>query len=168
VQARGGIDVTGEVEGFASLPAYHIADILPASGSTSPTMPQARPSSAPCARTPATPASKLRAPSGRDLIQQGEYLGVKPVDRSGYAGFGTEAVKLFLEWTRQLAGSGFLDVLSIGTSAASASSSGRAPLAVAWGPGQAGRPACRPQHPVQWPEGDGVLLEGGLGPPSLV
>jgi len=86
---------------------------------------------------------------GKDLIQKGEYLATKPVDRSGYDGLGTEkdtlvarlrhgierglpplvrahvgpylpdrlaAVKLFLDWTRQLAASGFLDVLSIGTS----------------------------------------------------
>ncbi len=86
---------------------------------------------------------------GRDLIRAGTYLSVKPVDRSGYAAFGTqkdtlvarlqysasrrlpplvrahvgpflpdrsEAVRLFLQWTRQLAASGHLDVLSIGTS----------------------------------------------------
>ena len=86
---------------------------------------------------------------GRELIRKGDYLGVKPVDRSAYEGFGTrrdtlvarvahsqrgrlpplmrahvgpylpdraEAVRLFLAWTGQLARSGFLDVLSIGTS----------------------------------------------------
>lgn len=86
---------------------------------------------------------------GRDLIGRGDYLDLKPIDRSGYAGFGTrtdtlvarlrhsaekrlgplmrahvgpflpnrtEAVELFLRWTRRLAKSGFLDVLSIGTS----------------------------------------------------
>lgn len=86
---------------------------------------------------------------GRNLIQRGDYLGIKPVDRTGYQGFGTDqdtlvsriqnsvqsglpplmrahvgpyqpnrdsAVKLFLEWTRQLAEASLLDVLSIGTS----------------------------------------------------
>jgi len=86
---------------------------------------------------------------GRDLVARGSYLGIKPVDRSGYSEFGTrrdgvvarlrhgleyglpplmrahvgpylpdrqEAVRLFLQWTRQLAASGLLDVLSIGTS----------------------------------------------------
>jgi len=86
---------------------------------------------------------------GRDLVRRGDYLGVKPVDRSGYDGFGTradtllarlrhgrdnrlppimrahvgpylpdreEAVRRFLDWTRQLAAAGLLDVLSIGTS----------------------------------------------------
>jgi hypothetical protein len=92
---------------------------------------------------------EARLAFGRDLIQKGEYLGLKPVDRGGYESFGTrsdtlaarvqharqqqlgplmrahvgpylpdrqEAVGLFLQWVRQLAGSGFLDVLSIGTS----------------------------------------------------
>lgn len=86
---------------------------------------------------------------GRDLIAKGDYLSVRPVDRSGCQGFGTrrdtletrlshsvqnglpplirahsgpflqnraEAVRLFMEWTRQLAAGGFLDILSIGTS----------------------------------------------------
>ena len=85
----------------------------------------------------------------RELIRSEKYLHVKPVDRSGYEGFGTrrdqvmsrlrdgnekslpplmrahvgpflanrsEAVHLFLEWVRQLAHAGLLDVLSIGTS----------------------------------------------------
>lgn len=82
-------------------------------------------------------------------IAKGHYLGEKPVDCSGYEGFGTgqdrltarlqysakrrllpltrahlgpylpnrsEAVRLFLDWCRELAGGGFLDVLSIGPS----------------------------------------------------
>lgn len=86
---------------------------------------------------------------GRDLIRKGTYLGVKPVDRSGYRDFGTrqdtlvarlchgaqhdlpslmrahvgpyladrdEAVGLFLRWCQRLAETGFLDILSIGTS----------------------------------------------------
>ncbi|MCX7044285.1 MAG: cobalamin-binding protein [Candidatus Sumerlaeota bacterium] len=86
---------------------------------------------------------------GKELIRKGDYLGARPVDRSGYNEFGTradtvvarlrhsrqnrlpplmrahvgpyladrsEAVRLFLSWTRQLAAMGFLDVLSIGTS----------------------------------------------------
>ncbi len=86
---------------------------------------------------------------GRDLVLRADYLGVRPVDRSGSNGFGTEADTLvarvnhgrarrlpplvrahvgpylpdraeavcsFLEWTRQLAATGLLDVLSIGTS----------------------------------------------------
>ncbi|MBM4037914.1 MAG: cobalamin-binding protein [Planctomycetes bacterium] len=86
---------------------------------------------------------------GRDLVRRADYLGVKPVDRSGYPGYGTEAdtlaarvnhglanrlpplvrahvgpylpdraeaVRVFLDWTRQLAAVGLLDVLSIGTS----------------------------------------------------
>ena len=92
---------------------------------------------------------EARLAFGRDLIRRGEYLGVKPDDRSAYEGFGTrndtlvarirhgrtqrlgplmrahvgpylpdrqEAVSLFLQWARELAGSGFLDILSIGTS----------------------------------------------------
>jgi len=86
---------------------------------------------------------------GRDLIAKGKHLGVRPVDRSGYDGFGAaedsvvarirssiqrgqpplfrahvgpylpdraEAVQLFEHWARTLAQSGFLDILSIGTS----------------------------------------------------
>ncbi len=86
---------------------------------------------------------------GRELIRKGDYLAVKPVDRSGYREFGTRqdtlvarlkhgvqhefpplmrahvgpylpdrdaAVQLFIKWCRELAGSGFLDILSIGTS----------------------------------------------------
>lgn len=82
---------------------------------------------------------------GRDLIGKGAYLAVKPVNRSTYPEFDTlvarlfhsehhglpplmrahagpflpdraAAVRLFLEWTRQLAASGHLDILSIGTS----------------------------------------------------
>ena len=85
----------------------------------------------------------------RELIRRGDYLGVKPVDRSGYEGYATkkdtltariadgrrrglppvirahvgpfvpkrdEAVRLFIDWTKNLAAAGFLDVLSIGTS----------------------------------------------------
>ena len=92
---------------------------------------------------------EARLAFGRDLVRRADYLGVKPVDRSGYAGFGTEAdtlvarvnhglahrlpsvvrahvgpyapdraeaVRLFLDWTRQLAAAGLLDVLSVGTS----------------------------------------------------
>ncbi len=92
---------------------------------------------------------EARLAFGRDLIRRGDHLAVKPVDRSGYDGFGTkrdslvarlrdsqrrglppimrahvgpflpdreEAVRLFVEWTRRLASSGYLDVLSIGTS----------------------------------------------------
>jgi hypothetical protein len=86
---------------------------------------------------------------GKDLVRRGDYLAVKPVDRTGYGGFGTrrdtlvarlrhgipgglpplmrahvgpyladraEAVRLFMKWARDLAASGHLDVLSIGTS----------------------------------------------------
>lgn len=86
---------------------------------------------------------------GREMIQKGNYLSIKPVDRSGYREFGTrqdtlaarmhhgvlndlpplmrahvgpylpdreEAVRLFLDWCEKLADSGFLDILSIGTS----------------------------------------------------
>jgi hypothetical protein len=86
---------------------------------------------------------------GRDLIRKGEYMALRPIDRSGYPDFGTrqdtlvarlthgrqhglpplmrahvgpfladreEAVRLFLAWTRALAASGHLDVLSIGAS----------------------------------------------------
>ncbi|MFH1731553.1 MAG: cobalamin-binding protein [Planctomycetota bacterium] len=86
---------------------------------------------------------------GKELIGKGDYLSVRPVDRSGSEGFGTErdtlvarichgapkgldpvmrahvgpylpdraeAVRLFMKWTQELAASGFLDVLSIGTS----------------------------------------------------
>ncbi len=85
----------------------------------------------------------------RHLLQSGKHLEIKPVDRSGYPGFGTaadgvvsrlrhsrenrlpplmrahvgpylpdrlQAVHLFLQWTRQLAQAGLLDVLSIGAS----------------------------------------------------
>ncbi len=93
----------------------------------------------------------------RDLLQSEKHLQVKPVDRSGYEGFGTrtdravarvrhgidnglpplmrahvgpylpdrvEAVHRFLEWARQLARDGLLDVLSIGTSQLTQSSFG--------------------------------------------
>ena len=92
---------------------------------------------------------ETRLAFGRDLIQKAKHLAVKPVDRSGYEGFGAktdtliarirdgqerrlpplmrahvgpylpdreEAVRQFSEWTRRLAASGYLDVLSIGTS----------------------------------------------------
>jgi hypothetical protein len=92
---------------------------------------------------------EARLSFGRDLVRKGAYLAVRPVDRSGYEGHGTErdgvvarvrdgmrrglpplvrahvglylvdraeAVRLFLEWTRQLAAGALLDVLSIGTS----------------------------------------------------
>jgi len=85
----------------------------------------------------------------RDLIRKEKHLGIRPVDRSGYQGFGTrgdrvvnrirhgmenglpplmrahvgpyspnrlQAVHTFLEWTRQLADAGLLEILSIGTS----------------------------------------------------
>jgi len=93
----------------------------------------------------------------RELIRSGKHLEVKPVDRSGYEGFGTQAdlvvarlrhsrenglpplmrahvgpylpdriqaVHLFLDWTRQLAEAGLLDILSIGTSQLSQSAFG--------------------------------------------
>lgn len=92
---------------------------------------------------------QARLSFGRNLVQKADYLQVRPVDRSGYDGFGTrqdrlvsrlahgqehrlpplmrahvgpyqadrtKAVELFLEWTRRLAQSGLLDILSIGTS----------------------------------------------------
>lgn len=92
---------------------------------------------------------QVRMDFGKSLIQKGGHKGIKPVDRRGYAEFGTssdsvlrriehgnknglpplmrahvgpylpdrvEAVKLFLEWSKDLAHSGFLDVLSIGSS----------------------------------------------------
>ncbi len=94
---------------------------------------------------------------GRELIRKGDYLTVKPVDRSGYRSFGTaqdtllarlqhgaennlpplmrahvgpylanrtEAVRLFSNWCKQLSATGFLDVLSIGTSQLTQSSFG--------------------------------------------
>lgn len=93
----------------------------------------------------------------RDLVRSGKHLGIRPADRSGYEGCGTEtdsvierlchsrehglpplmrahlgpylpdrvqAVHLFLDWCRQLAGAGFLDVLSVGTSQLSQSAFG--------------------------------------------
>jgi hypothetical protein len=92
---------------------------------------------------------EARLAFGRDLVRKGGHLAIRPVDRSGYEGFGTksdkllarlndsrrrglpslmrahvgpflpdrdEAVRLFLDWSRRLAASGYLDVLSIGTS----------------------------------------------------
>lgn len=92
---------------------------------------------------------EARLQFGRELVQSGRHLQIRPPDRSGYPQFGTAqdtvvarlryaqqqrqpplmrahvgpylpdreaAVRLFLEWTRQLAQAGFLDVLSIGTS----------------------------------------------------
>lgn len=92
---------------------------------------------------------EARLAFGKDLIQSSKYLSVRPIDRTGYSGFGTsadkvlmrvqhgteqrlpplmrahagpylsnrpEAIRLFLDWTRQLAASRFLDILSIGTS----------------------------------------------------
>jgi len=86
---------------------------------------------------------------GEEIVRRGDYLGVRPPDRSGYPDFGKasdslaarlghaartgglplirahmgpylqdreEAVRRFLQWTRDLAASGHLDVLSIGTS----------------------------------------------------
>jgi hypothetical protein len=86
---------------------------------------------------------------GEEIVRRGDYLGVRPPDRSGYPGYGQEsdtlvarlghaartdglpltrahmgpylgdrdeAVRTFLQWTRTLAASGHLDVLSIGTS----------------------------------------------------
>ncbi|MDI6775564.1 MAG: cobalamin-binding protein [Verrucomicrobiota bacterium] len=113
---------------------------------------------------------------GRELIRTGAHLTVKPLDRSGYAAFGTrldtlvarlqhgathilpplmrahvgpfladrsEAVRLFLQWVRQLASSGYLDVLSIGTSQLSQSSFGEA-----WGdkPNGGGVPLNSPEE----------------------
>jgi hypothetical protein len=92
---------------------------------------------------------EARLSFGRDLVRKGDYLRIRPIDRSAYNGFGTrsdtlvsrlghgrerrlpplmrahvgpyqadraEAVQLFLAWTRRLAESGLLDILSIGTS----------------------------------------------------
>lgn len=92
---------------------------------------------------------EARLAFGRDLIQRGDYRGLRPVDRGGYPEYGTaadtlvtrlqhsraggtlplfrahvgpylpdrqQAVELFLQWARQLGTSGFLDILSIGTS----------------------------------------------------
>ena len=92
---------------------------------------------------------EARLSFGRNLIRKGDYLGVRPVSRDGYDGYGTkrdtlmarlrqgqerhlpplmrahvgpylpdrsEAVQLFLDWTRRLARGGLLDILSIGTS----------------------------------------------------
>lgn len=92
---------------------------------------------------------EARSAFGRDLVRSGRHLAVGPVDRTGYAEFGTasdtlaarvghgkerglpplmrahvgpyepnraRAVQSFLDWTRQLAGAGLLDVLSVGTS----------------------------------------------------
>ena len=86
---------------------------------------------------------------GEEIVRRGDYLGLRPPDRSGYPGYGRasdslvarlehaartgslpltrahmgpylpdreEAVRRFLQWTRDLAASGHLDVLSIGTS----------------------------------------------------
>lgn len=86
---------------------------------------------------------------GRHIVARGDYLGIRPVDRAGYPGYGRaedhvvsrldhsarnrlpplirahvgpyqtqrqEAIALFLDWTRQLAQAGYLDILSIGTS----------------------------------------------------
>jgi len=106
-------------------------------------------SALPASLTAGAAYDEARLAFGSELIRKGDYLGVRPVDRSGYAGFGTrsdtligrlehagrndtlplmrahvgpygpqreEAVRLFLDWTRRLAKSGLLDVLSIGTS----------------------------------------------------
>lgn len=92
---------------------------------------------------------EMRMTFARDLLRSEKHKQIKPVDRSGYPGFGTrqdrlvarvqhgaerrlppllrahvgpylpdraQAVHLFLDWTRQLAQAGLLDVLSIGTS----------------------------------------------------
>ncbi len=86
---------------------------------------------------------------GRDLVRKGGHLAERPVDRSGYEGYGTRkdhlfsrvehgkslglpplmrvhvgpyhpervhAVEQFIGWIRDLRRTGFLDVLSIGTS----------------------------------------------------
>jgi hypothetical protein len=86
---------------------------------------------------------------GEEIVRRGDYLGLRPPDRSGYPGFAQAsdslvarlahaartgglpltrahmgpylpdrdaAVRLFLQWTRTVAASGHLDVLSIGTS----------------------------------------------------
>jgi len=85
----------------------------------------------------------------RHIMAKGDYLSIKPVDRTGYPGYGKaddhvvnrldhsacrhlppltrahvgpygpqrhEAITLFLDWARQLAQAGYLDILSIGTS----------------------------------------------------
>ncbi len=92
---------------------------------------------------------EARLAFAREWIWKGEYQKEKPIDRSGYDGFGNkqdrlvsrlrhsarqgllplvrahagaylpnrlDALKLFLEWCRDLAATGFLDILSIGTS----------------------------------------------------
>jgi len=92
---------------------------------------------------------EARLAFGRELVREGDYLSVRPIDRSGYHRFGQrgdslaarvahgverglpplmrahmgpylphrkEAVDMFFDWTRKLASSGYLDVLSIGTS----------------------------------------------------
>ncbi len=113
---------------------------------------------------------------GRELIRKGDYLAVKPVDRSGYREFGTrqdtlvarlkhgslhhlppvmrahvgpylpdrdEAVRLFMKWCGDLAGAGFLDILSIGTSQLTQSNFGEP-----WGakPNGGGVPLNSPQE----------------------
>lgn len=94
---------------------------------------------------------------GEAIAKERAYERLKPVDRSGYPGFGLkgdsvgarvahgsarklpplmrvhagpylpdreEAVRLFIDWTKNLASGGYLDVLSIGTSQLSQSSFG--------------------------------------------
>ncbi|MDW8290827.1 MAG: cobalamin-binding protein [Armatimonadota bacterium] len=92
---------------------------------------------------------EFRLRFGRELVESGKHLQVRPPNRRGYPQFGRAedtvvarlehaqrkgqlpltrahvgpylsdreaAVRLFLDWTRELARTGFLDVLSIGTS----------------------------------------------------
>lgn len=103
----------------------------------------------PPAMSAETEYDEYRLRFGKELVESGRYLQVKPPHRSGYAEFGTArdtvlarlhyahqlgqtplmrahvgpylpdreaAVRLFLDWTQQLAQAGFLDILSIGTS----------------------------------------------------
>lgn len=95
---------------------------------------------------------------GRRLINKGKYLDRKPIDRSGYVGFGTrndkvvnrinhassknqlpltrahvgpynpshdEAMKEFKSWLRSLSNTGYLDIVSIGSSQLSQSDFGK-------------------------------------------
>jgi len=112
----------------------------------------------------------------RELIGRGQHLTVRPVDRSGYEGYGARsdsllarlqageaghlpplmrahvgpyqperipAVQQCLDWCRQLAQAGLLDILSIGTSQLSQSAFGEA-----WGdrPNGGGVPINSPQE----------------------
>jgi hypothetical protein len=122
---------------------------------------------------------EARLAFGRDMIRKGAHLAVKPVDRSGYEGFGknndtlikrldhcrrkglppimrahagpflpdrNEAVRLFIDWSQKLAASGYLDVLSIGTSQLTQSNFGES-----WGerPNGGGVPINSPEEYVR-------------------